>query len=176
MKIIRNLVNFYARLPLRPFFKILKKIYSGYKILDMKIKKWQGIDYRNVLAVREGIKYILDLSEEIDSAIYHRSYFEPLVRRIINKFVKPDMIVFDIGANIGCHTFYLAKLVGQKGKVIAFEPMLRPFLRIKRNKELNNFNNIILEKIALSDINQKKQLVFFQSSYPFIKIGSPPKK
>ncbi len=74
------------------------------------------------------------------------------------------MTVLDIGANIGCHTLLFAKLVGTEGKVIAFEPMSYAFLKLKRNIQLNNFNNIKLEKVALSNINTSQD-IHFQSSW-----------
>jgi len=42
------------------------------------------------------------------------------------KYVKPGMLVCDIGANIGAHTLSLASLVGPGGAVVSFEPI--PFL------------------------------------------------
>src|SRR5208283_4552591 len=37
-------------------------------------------------------------------------------------FLKPGDVVFDIGANVGLYTVLLAKTVGDKGRVLAFEP------------------------------------------------------
>src|SRR5438067_1581983 len=34
-----------------------------------------------------------------------------------------DFIVFDVGANFGIHSLLYSKLVGEKGKVFAFEPL-----------------------------------------------------
>lgn len=166
-------MNFYARLPRRPFFKTFKKIYFLFCDRRLKTMKRLGKDWRNVFSRRQGINYCLDLSETIDSAVYYRGYFEPLVRRIIDKFVKPGMVVFDIGANIGCHTFYFAKKVGEEGRVFAFEPMSRVFQRLKKNAELNSFKNVVLEKIALSDINRRNQTAWFQNSYPLFKTKEP---
>ena len=67
---------------------------------------------------------------------------------------------------MGCHTFRFAKLVGSKGKVIAFEPISRAFTKLKRNMELNNFNNLTIEKIALSNENKDNQSVEFRVSWP----------
>jgi FkbM family methyltransferase len=44
------------------------------------------------------------------------------------KYIKEGDIVVDIGANQGQYTIFLSKLVGQKGKVYAFEPDPRNFL------------------------------------------------
>jgi FkbM family methyltransferase len=63
-------------------------------------------------------------------------------------------------------------VVGEKGRVIAFEPTSWAFLKLKRNVELNSFNNIILEKLALSDVN-RKDTVSFPSSWTLDKGGLP---
>lgn len=61
--------------------------------------------------------------------------------------------VLDIGANIGLWTMRMSKLVGNTGKVYAFEPELKNFEILKKNIELNKLDNVILEQKALSDID-----------------------
>lgn len=43
-------------------------------------------------------------------------------RRFLRQRVEPGMVVFDVGANIGFYTTFLAGLVGPAGHVHAFEP------------------------------------------------------
>lgn len=155
IRLIRWLVSVYQSLPIKPFRGIARKLYEKYKLL-MKNKV--------VIATREGIKYKLNLSEQIDSSIYYTGCLEPMTTAVINKYVKKGMTVLDIGANVGCHTLRLAKLVGQNGTVIAFEPMPWALRRLKDNLELNNFNNIVVEKVALSNVNQRKQ-AYFRASW-----------
>lgn len=127
-------------------------------------------------AIIEGITYELDLKETIENQIYNYSCYEPLTRSVINKYIKPGMTIFDIGANFGCHTLWFAKLVAEYGKVYAFEPMEYAISKLKRNIELNNFNNITLETCALSNIVLKNQPTYFQSSYPINRHPQKPKK
>lgn len=47
---------------------------------------------------------------------------EPRERRFLRQVVEPGMVVFDVGANIGFYTTFLAGLVGPAGRVHAFEP------------------------------------------------------
>ena len=47
---------------------------------------------------------------------------EPRERRFLRRQVEPGMAVFDVGANIGFYTAFLARLVGPEGRVHAFEP------------------------------------------------------
>jgi len=108
----------------------------------------------------DGISYELDLSERIQASIYYYGCFEKETTELINRVTKSGMTVIDVGANIGCHTFRFAKLVGETGKVYAFEPMSHAFKKLKRNNELNTFNNIIFEKLGVSDKEEEKKIFF----------------
>jgi FkbM family methyltransferase len=72
---------------------------------------------------------------------------------IMAKIIKEGDIVVDIGANQGQYTIFLSKLVGQKGKVYAFEPDPRNFLILKhRTRKLKN---VIIERKAVGNKNSK---------------------
>jgi FkbM family methyltransferase len=71
--------------------------------------------------------------------------------------IKEGDIVVDIGANRGQYTILLSKLVGQKGKVYAFEPDPRSFLILKhRTRKLKN---VIIERRAVG--NKKSKVKFY---------------
>ncbi|MEW6748389.1 MAG: FkbM family methyltransferase [Candidatus Micrarchaeota archaeon] len=53
-------------------------------------------------------------------------------------------VVIDCGAYIGVFTLYAAKLVGERGKVIAYEPDPLNYERLKRNVEMNGLKNVAL--------------------------------
>jgi len=84
----------------------------------------------------------------------------------INKLVNEGMIIFDIGANIGFYALQFAAKVGHEGKVFAFEPVNWAFNKLSQNVEINTFNNVILEKLALSDENLKDETIEFYASWP----------
>jgi len=156
-RVIPTLIDLYSKLPFRPFKSGVKKIWNVYLSINR---------HRTVIATVDGITYELCLGERIDSSIYYKGYFERDTTITINNLCRKAMTVLDIGANIGCHTFRFAKLVGAEGKVIAFEPTLCAFTKLKRNMELNNFDNVILEKIALSNESKNNQTTYFYSSWP----------
>lgn len=90
-----------------------------------------------VVIKRQNIIWDLDLSEGIDFSIYILGAFEKATVNRYTDIVKEGDIVFDIGANCGSHTLPLAKLVGSKGKVFAFEPTDYAYKKLRRNIELN---------------------------------------
>jgi FkbM family methyltransferase len=89
------------------------------------------------IVVRDGVVYDLDLSQGIDFAMFLGGMFERNTALALRKLVEPSSLVLDIGANIGAHTLRLAKLVGPKGRVLAFEPTDFAFRKLKRNLSLN---------------------------------------
>lgn len=86
---------------------------------------------------RAGVVYRLDLSQGIDFALYLGA-FERATAAACARLVRPGSTVLDIGANIGAHTLRLAQLVGDGGKVFAFEPTLYAFQKLTRNLALND--------------------------------------
>jgi FkbM family methyltransferase len=90
-----------------------------------------------VIAVRHGLRWQLDLREGIDFSIWLLGSFEPGTVRCYERIVRKGQIVLDIGANIGAHTLPLARLVGSAGRVVAFEPTRFAYEKLCRNIKLN---------------------------------------
>ena len=68
-------------------------------------------------------------------------FSEPEVK-IFSQFLKSGDVVAEVGANIGAHTVPIAKLVGQKGLVLAFEPQRVIFQILSANVALNDLFNV----------------------------------
>jgi FkbM family methyltransferase len=90
-----------------------------------------------VTATRRHIAWSLDLHEGIDLAIYLLGGFEVRTLDQYASIVREGDVVLDIGANIGAHTLPFAQLVGDKGRVIAFEPTDYAFRKLQTNISLN---------------------------------------
>lgn len=71
------------------------------------------------------------------------------ILKLILNYLKSSEVAFDVGANIGVHTTFMAKKVGENGIVVAFEPEINNFKCLKKNIELNNLNNVMAYPIAL---------------------------
>jgi len=70
---------------------------------------------------------------------------------ILNKIVKKNDNVLDVGANIGRYSFKLSSIVGRKGTVFSFEPVSRIYLILISLIFLKNSKNIIPLNLALSN-------------------------
>ena len=77
--------------------------------------------FQHHICFRNGVKYSLDLSEAIDFATYFEGW-EPETIAFIERYVNQGNTVIEVGANVGIQTLSLAKKVGPKGKIYAFEP------------------------------------------------------
>jgi FkbM family methyltransferase len=75
------------------------------------------------------------------------------------RVVKSGDTIVDAGANIGYYTVIGSRLVGDKGKVYAFEPDPANFALLQKNVRLNGCTNVVLEQKALS--NRKGTLKLF---------------
>jgi len=67
------------------------------------------------------------------------------------KTVRKGWTVLDIGANIGYPSLLFSKLVGERGRVIAFEPDKNNLEMLRKNIKVNNCKNIVVVPMAVSD-------------------------
>lgn len=68
---------------------------------------------------------------------------------LFDAIVKPGMTVVEVGSNIGSHTVFLARKVGPRGRVNAFEPQLIVFQTLCANVALNQLTNVITHFAAV---------------------------
>lgn len=68
---------------------------------------------------------------------------------LLKQYIKPGDTVLDIGANIGFYTRILSELVGETGKVYAFEPDTTNFRYLQQNAR--QLKNAALYNQAVSD-------------------------
>jgi FkbM family methyltransferase len=110
--------------------------------------------------ILEGFRLKLNLKSE--SHYWLGSYEDQLVQAI-NDFCTPGMIVYDIGANIGCISLAFARKIGNQGKVFAFEPLPKNTQRIKEHIAINLMQDTIrLIPYAVSDNNGKEEFLVYK--------------
>jgi len=145
---------------LRKVFKKTESAFSGkglernpivnysYKFLHSKLKS----DYVEI----DGNKMFLDPLDNLRLSI--NEIYEEYETEVIKNIIKKGDVVLDLGANIGYYTLIFAKLVGDKGKVFAFEPEPNNFNLLKKNVELNGYKNVVLIPKAISSKTGKNKL------------------
>ena len=100
-----------------------------------------------------GVKAYLDPTDRVmtpyDSG--DRELGDRRDRLVDPDLVKPGDTIVDAGANFGYYTIIGSPLVGDKGKVYAFQPDPTNFELNQRNVRLNGLTNVVLEQKALSN-------------------------
>ena len=78
---------------------------------------------------------------------------------LFKRMVKPNMVVVDVGAHIGYYTLIASRIVGQGGKVFAFEPEPSNYNNLIQNVEMNKCKNVLTIEKAVSD-NEDKAFLY----------------
>jgi FkbM family methyltransferase len=78
--------------------------------------------------------------------------------KVIGTFLKPGATFIDVGVNRGYFSLLAARIVGDDGQVLSFEPEPNNCHWIRKSIQLNRYKNIRLYELALSDTNGDAQL------------------
>jgi FkbM family methyltransferase len=90
--------------------------------------------------------------------------------RVLRNF-KPNLVVLDIGANIGVHSIALSESVGPNGLIYAFEAQRIVFNMLAGNIALNSLSNILCFHNAVTDKPGFIDIPIFDYGKP-LSIGS----
>lgn len=134
----------------KAFIMIYKALYQLLKPKDITLVKI------------EGHEILVDPQSDYDTSfsLLVKGYFEKYETELFKKLVKKSMTIVDCGANIGYYTLIAADIVGDNGKVFAFEPDPDNYRLLVKNIELNGFNgfNCFFYKKAISNQTGKMRL------------------
>jgi FkbM family methyltransferase len=86
-----------------------------------------------------------------------REYYEPELA-YLEKILSPGKRFIDVGANFGVYALVASKLVGESGRVLAFEPTAQSFETLKQNIQLNECSNVRAFQLALANRRSKAWL------------------
>src|SRR3972149_5157011 len=112
-----------------------------------------------VLIDAQGSKMYVD-SRDIGVApfLLEWGFYEKYETELFKRLVKKGMVVVDVGANVGYYTLLAARLVGDEGKVFAFEPDPYNYNLLCRNIEVNGYRNVIPVQKAVFNKSGKMKL------------------
>jgi FkbM family methyltransferase len=147
-------------------FTIFNRMTGG--ILKMGLGKAPGINYiyANIykpvyrtlqpsgivlLSCQGSEMFVNPRDEGIAPALLAKGVFEKAETELFKSLIEPGMVVLDIGANIGYYALIAAKIVGETGKVYAFEPERANFDLLAKSIEKNGYRNVIPVNKAVSD-------------------------
>lgn len=90
---------------------------------------------------------------------------------MLEKILKPGMVVFDIGANIGYYPLMELGLIGSEGSLLAIEPSPSNINLLKKNLKLNGHGNI--EVVAGAVSNKNGTAKFYLSEFSNLNTFHP---
>jgi FkbM family methyltransferase len=122
----------------RDFAKSCMVLILGRKIRARMIFRGLASGYKMHVSPAENLGYLIGT-------------FEPCLQKAIAKYVAAGDTVYDIGANMGYVTLSLAKRVGPRGHVIAFEPVPTNFDLLQKNIAINPVSQVQALNVAASD-------------------------
>jgi FkbM family methyltransferase len=105
----------------------------------------------------------LSWGSQIDQLLKSKG-FENSEQNLLEKLLKPGMVMIDAGANRGVYSLLASAIVGATGRVISFEPSLRERNWLRLHTIINRRKNIAIESFALG---VKKETTNF-----FVTLGS----
>ena len=78
--------------------------------------------------------------------------WEPHVVQGLADHVVSGTVALDVGAYIGTHAMLMARLVGPRGRVYAFEPQRKVYRELRHNIALNGLKNIVPLRYAIGAV------------------------
>jgi FkbM family methyltransferase len=96
------------------------------------------------------LKLRFDKGSHMGNYIYWQGFYSRSELMALEAVLKPDSVFIDVGANNGYFTLFAAKRT-RNGRVLSFEPVSTYFSNMEHNVELNQFENVELFNIGLSD-------------------------
>ena len=139
------------------FSHALKLFYSRLFLLyfrkfTLDIGKWRLFEVSSRFLVapigEELFVRLSDTSDAVEVAIARHGALEPETVRAFLLLLSPQLVVFDVGANIGQYTLLASRRVVA---VHAFEPTPRTVEKLRVNIALNNLSNVTVNQVAVSD-------------------------
>jgi len=131
---------------------LAKKLFKKY--IQIQMRNLKGIHPKTV----QGFTLLIDHDDPIGKEDIFLSDIQsqPVTSCFYNE-IRPGMIVFDIGANIGYFTM-LSSQLNRNATVIAFEPNKKNCNLIRESVTINNFSNVVIIEKAVSNTEGKGKL------------------
>jgi FkbM family methyltransferase len=89
-----------------------------------------------------------DFRDLIQRQIYFGLY-DQAETRLVRKLLKPGDGFFDVGANVGYYSLVASQIIGNSGRVHAFEPIAENVAAFKETITVNSIANIIVNQVAV---------------------------
>ncbi|WP_262150645.1 FkbM family methyltransferase [Chryseobacterium foetidum] len=93
----------------------------------------------------------------VDNYIFTEGIYEKDVIDNIRNTLNKDLVMLDIGSNIGQHSLILAPYCK---RIFAFEPISEIYTEFQNSIKANNYKNIVLQNVAIGNKKETKSFYF----------------
>lgn len=103
--------------------------------------------------VEPGVTLLLDPQDAVPRTILVSlgGQWEPAIWDSISSGLTGGAVFFDVGAHIGYDSLKASVVVGDQGRVVAFEPNPHTLLQLRSNIEASAATNVLVQPIACTD-------------------------
>lgn len=98
-----------------------------------------------------GGRFRCDLHDFIASRIYYFGVWEPNLTALLTRRLGPGDVFVDVGANMGYFSVLASRLVGDAGRVVAFEASPATYAVLAEDLALNGAGNVRAVNVAVAD-------------------------
>ena len=104
--------------------------------------------------------YLANINDQyVGRSLHKYGEFSEMEVEVFAQMLKPGAVVFDVGANIGAHTVRFAQMVGESGRVIAFEPQRIIYQTLCANVALNSLLNVDCYQTGVGEREESMKVV-----------------
>jgi FkbM family methyltransferase len=129
-------------------------------------KKYKNIPFKSIIV--DECNYVININDNVISkSLDDGNYWEPYMHFYFDKYITPNTLVLDIGANIGTHSIVMAK-ANPTVQIHSFEPMDIHYDLLVVNKNMNNLNNLHCYNVGLGE----SESIMYQPKLEFDKEGN----
>lgn len=166
--LVKSLSAFFSKVRFKGSYRLARLLYPVHKT------KWQQgvLIQKAYLSPLYKIRINLASKDLIDHKILFTGTYEPETNWALEKHLKEGDIVLEAGANSGTETLLISRLIGDSGKVLAFEPVPHVLEKLKNNLRLNAIRNVEVMPIALGAKEQEIDFFVHPLNHPNQGMGS----
>ncbi|HVE84615.1 MAG TPA: FkbM family methyltransferase [Myxococcales bacterium] len=127
------------------------------------------------------LRFECDLRNALAREVFFTGQYEPQETLLVRALLRPGQTFVDVGAHWGYFTLLAAGLVGEPGRVVAFEADPRVFDTLATNLAMNRLPHVTAKAVAVAATEGTVQLLGYsdaQENWGISRIapkaGSPP--
>ncbi|KQS04013.1 hypothetical protein ASG11_06905 [Sphingomonas sp. Leaf357] len=123
--------------------------------------------------MRNGLSVRVNTDDHVGRVLYAMGDFQPRISSVIRALLDPGDTVIDIGANVGWFVATAAPLVGEHGRVIAFEPQPNIAAMLRETIAINRLSQVTLNEFALSNEDSQMTLHILSGNSGAARLAEP---